>query len=1840
MHSDLRDDHIAVVGMACRFPGANNADEYWRNLSGGVESITWLSDEELAANGVSPREFRHPHYVKAAFCIDEMDGFDARFFHYTPREAEISDPQGRLFLETCYAAVEDSGYHPGGINGQVGVVGGGANTLYGERNVKKNSAVAAAVGNMAVDVTNNPDYLASTVSYRLGFRGPSLSVQTACSTALLAVHTAGQLLRNGECDYALAGGVEVELPYRVGNTWVEGSIHTRTGHVRPFDADASGTMFATGVGVVALKRLGDALADGDHIYGVLRGSAVNNDGGDRAGFTAPGVDGQAQLIVEALAVAEVHPDTIGFVEAHATGTLVGDPIELAGLTRAYRAAGSTRTGTIPIGSAKANVGHLGPASGVAGLMKVCLALTHEAIPPTVNFETPNPGLGLDDSPFYVVTELTKWPAGDTPRRAGVSSFGIGGTNVHVVVEEAPRTARRLSAPPAPDRRWHTIPVSGRTATAAQAAAVRLGSALAAGPDHDPGPDLDLGNVAFTAQTGRAVFEHRRAVAAESTADAAAALAATTSPRQAKGSAETDRKLAMLFPGQGTQYPGMGRDLYDTEPVFRSAVDRCAALLTPHLGLDIRELLFPTEPAGPQEGRLHETRYGQPAVFVIECSLAMLLGSAGVRPDAMLGHSIGEYVAACLAGVFTLPDALALVAERGRLMQRMAPGTMLAVAGPAFIIDSLVASSGEAVEVAAVNGPRSTVISGEADAVARARESLRAGGIEATELVTSHAFHSRLMEPCLAEFEAAVAAVRRAEPVVPFVSNVTGRWITGADATDPAYWARHLRSAVLFEDGVATLTEDGGTVLLEVGPGDTLSKLARQCLGHQQVPVLAAMRHSRRTVPDDRLLAETLGGLWCHGVTVDWAAWTGKQNRVPLPGYPFERKPYFLHPDADPDSTEEAGGDRREESRGPLPAGRCTFAPSWREEPVIGAPADITGCHFLVLDSGHPVATEFVGALTAAGAAVTVARAGTAFAQDAPHRYTLRAADADDLEELLDRLAEAPPTDIVHMLSLTEPAADVIGDAAAAAGREGFYSLLHLGQRLARRGGSSVRLHVVSSNMQEISGTELLEPGKALLLGPVMLAQREIVNVTARSIDIELPAALPAAAVARQLLAEVTEPSRHEQVGWRGRKRWRLDYQPVEMDTPPRVPTTPGTYLVTGGLGALGMAVADELADQRPGGVADGRGHTIVLLGRSAMPPQADWPALVAAPDTAPELRGKLARLLSVEERGSTVVTVQCDVADPVSLAATVAEVHDRFGRIDGVFHSAGVAGGALMAVRGAADAAEVLAPKVDGTLALWRLLGDEIGFLVLFSSLTAANGSFGQVDYCAANNFLDAFARWAAQHGKPVFSIGWTQWTESGMSADRETAAPQAFRELQVGARFQPSAHPLLDHRVQTPDDAISFRTLLEPGKHWISAEHLLGGHDVVVGTALLEMVDGAYRESVGGVPEIRDAVFIGPIGVTGPTGIRIDFRPAGPGHDVVVSAGSPADDGTGWSERLRCQVVPYVDEPASAHDLAAIRARCDRMTVTGADLTSAGGMIDQGPHFGNVTATEVGHREEISLVEIHEDFRAECGRYRLHPGLLDSAVADANYAEDRRERGENYLPFSYGRLRVHEPLPPRFWSHLRHLGEPGAEVDRMTVVLMHDDGQEIARIDEYAERRVDPAAIEQAVEQPVGSATVVVPDAAALPPAQRLDEASVTPELGRDVLRRILYWRPAPHLLVVPEGIHRNLRRSRSVTMDLVQRELSGARLTGSTAGRARAAGPTHAETEVQRTLVALWEGALGVEHIGVDDDFFALGGNSLVAVQLASRMRDALATELPIAILLDHPTVRALADYLEHQS
>ncbi len=864
---------IAIIGIAGRFPGANDVAQFWRNLVDGKDGLTRFTDEELAATGYDPSVLRaDPGFVPVRGILDRPEWFDAAFFGFQPKEAEAIDPQQRVFMETAWHALEDAGCDPVRFAGLIGVYAGMANNTYAPF-VRARPDIMDAVGGLNVMMGNEKDYLATRLAYKLNLRGPALNIYTACSTSLVAIAEACQSLADFQCDAALAGGVSITFPQTRGYFFREGGMSSADGVCRPFDAQAGGTVFSHGCGVVVMKRLADALTAGDQIYAVIKGHALNNDGAGKVSITAPSIEGQAEVIALAQALAGIEPETISYVETHGTGTPMGDPIEVAALDQVFRA-GSTRRGWCALGSLKSNIGHLETASGVAALIKTTLALRHEKIPGTLHYQSPNPELHLADSPFTIAGKTADWPRGKTPRRAGVSSFGVGGTNAHVVLEEGPAAPASSVARPA-----QVLPLAAKTPTALAQAALDLASHL------ESHGDLPLADVAWTLQTGRQQFAHRRCITARTTADAIAALRADA--KLHRHDDRQDTPVAFLFPGQGAQYPRMGAQLYASEPAFRAAFDHVATVLQPELGLDLRETIFSADPASAE--LLKQTRLTQPALFAIEYALAQMWLAAGVKPDAFLGHSVGEYVAATLAGVFAVEDAARLVAARARLVQALPGGAMLAVRLGETEVKEFVSAE---VSIAAVNSPRLTVLSGPNKAIAAIESVLEKRDVPARRLATSHAFHSAMVEPVLAPFAELVRAVRLNPPQIPFVSNVTGDWITAAQATDPAYWAGHVRATVRFSEGVGRLLDDSGRALLEVGPGNTLAQLTRQhsakTTRHEIAHTLAADSGEAES------LAAAQGRLWLAGVPLDWAAvHSGEtRRRVSLPGYAFDRQRYF------------------------------------------------------------------------------------------------------------------------------------------------------------------------------------------------------------------------------------------------------------------------------------------------------------------------------------------------------------------------------------------------------------------------------------------------------------------------------------------------------------------------------------------------------------------------------------------------------------------------------------------------------------------------------------------------------------------------------------------------------------------------------------------------------------------------------------------------------------------------------------------------------------------------------------------------------------------------------------
>ena len=1344
---------IAVIGMSGRFPGARSVDEFWLNLRAGVESIVRLSDEELVASGIEPATFNAPNYVKAIGVLDDVEWFDASFFGYTAREAELMDPQHRLFLECTWEALEHAGYDPARYEGLIGVYGGSVMNTYLLNNLLSHPGLVESHPGLPVVLGNDKDYLTTRVSYKLNLRGPSIGVQTACSTSLVAVHLACQSLLQGECDIALAGGASITVPVKAGYFYQEGAITSPDGHCRAFDAQAQGTVGGNGVGLVVLKRLSDAVRDGDTIHAVIKSSAINNDGSLKVGFTAPSVEGQAQVISEALLMAGVEAETISYIEAHGTGTALGDPIEVAALTQAF--SGKTaKKGFCAIGSVKTNIGHLDAAAGVAGLIKTLLALRHQEIPPSLHYEKPNPRMNLDDGAFYVNAKLCPWKTAGTPRRAGVSAFGLGGTNVHVVVEEAPAKEKSSKSRP-----WHLLTLSAKSAAALDNVTNNLFDYL------KREPNLNVADVAYTLKVGRSGFEHRRMLVCSDLNDAVSALE-RVDPKRVSTRCPDARNLPVvfMFPGQGAQYVNMGLELYETEPVFRKHMDGCCEMLKAELGADLRSILYPgTERMEAAEKRLQQTYLTQPALFVIEYALAQLWMSWGVKPQAMIGHSIGEFVAGCLAGVFSLEDGLALVAKRGRLMQELPEGAMLAVPLSEKEVGPLLHSR---LSLAAVNEPSLCVVSGPNDAVERLETDLAEKGISARRLHTSHAFHSAMMDPILEAFTAEVRKVNLLPPRIPYVSNVSGTWVTAKQATDPGYWACHLRQTVRFTDGISELLRESQRVLVEVGPGQTLMTLVRRQKGRGSERLIAgSMRHPQERQSDVAFLLTTLGQLWISGVEVDWHSFYEgeRRHRIPVPTYPFERKRYWVEPLQQRSNKEYRAGSGGKKGD----VSDWFYLPSWRRTSLpLSHPARGLDLHapWLVFVDRQEIGERLVQRLQKMGHEIFAVAIGEEPRDLGEKLCAIRPSEPRDYEALLEVLRRHGkiPEIIVHLWGL-EPSEESLPEIARAekAQETGFYSLLYLTQAIGKQNvAGSFRITAVTSQVQEVTGDERLAPEKATVLGACKVIPQEFPYISCCAVDVVVAEDdLHQKALVEQLIGELIGKSSDSVVAYRGGHRWVQSFEAVRLESGDELPSRlreRGVYLIVGGLGGVGLEVADYLARR-----ARAR---LVLVGRTGLPPREEWSAWLSAHEGDDDVSFRIRKVQALEQLGAEVLVARADVTHEEQLAAVLAEAEQRFGVVYGGVYVVG----AVKTVQpiqetGRSEWEQQLRPKLHGLRVLEKVLRyRELDFCLLQSSLSSVLGASGMSGYVAAHLLMDAFA-WKQSHVGPVpwLTVNWDNWITS-----------------------------------------------------------------------------------------------------------------------------------------------------------------------------------------------------------------------------------------------------------------------------------------------------------------------------------------------------------------------------------------------------------------------------------------------------------------------------------------------
>jgi acyl transferase domain-containing protein len=1375
MDLEANKNDIAIIGMSCRYPKANDIKQFWRNICDSQECITYFSEEELLANFISKSELEDSKYVKANGILENIDLFDASFFGFTPTEAEILPPQTRLFMECVWEAIEDGALNLDTYQGLVSIyAGSGLNSYLLENVISNKNSIDAALG-LQLRIFNDKDFLPLHTSYKLNLKGPSVNVQTACSTSLVAIHMACQSLLNGECDTAIAGGASVDADQVKGYYYGEGFINSKDGHCRPFDEAASGSVGSSGVGVVLLKRLEDAVIDNDNIYAVIKGSAINNDGNTKLGFTAPSIEGQVDVIAEAMAMADVNGSMISYVETHGTGTRLGDPIEIEALTKAFVDSGNV--GKCAIGSVKSNIGHTDTAAGVAGVIKTALSLKNKVLPPSINFKKANPKIDFKHNPFYVNTKLNPWVS-NSKRFAGISSFGIGGTNAHLILGEAPEFKKVLSEGP------EIILISAKSEGALDDLCKELSEFI------KQNDEISLSEIAYTLKVGRKFFEYKKFFICNSKEELIKQLQESSSSYQ---SPVENMGISFMFPGGGAHHLGMGKDLYQKEQVFRETFDQCSSILLKDFKVDLKGILEGVSKDQVIQELFDKAEYALPYLFIVEYSLARLLIHWDIRPNSMIGHSVGEYVAACISEVFSLEDALKIIATRGRLFDTLPKGAMTTVFMSEEELKQILPKT---LDIAAINGPNTCVVSGLIDDISQFEQVKLKNNFEFKRLHINIAAHSRAVENILEDFKQCLLTVELKKPKIPFVSNLSGDWITEKEAIDLQYWVRHLRNSVRFSDGIKNLLVQNNNVLLEVGPGRSLSTL---CLSNpnkrHEMTVVKGMPAVNDNLNEYEHLLTSIGKVWSAGFNVNWEASLKDiyLKKVPLPTYPFQRKRYWLDKKA-PNHSAIIEPSTNEK----LPVQDSFYVPSWKRS-VQRADRNFETVNklennILVFKDCNGLADKLCHHLASGSKNLITVEHGDEFESVNNYHFKINPRNETDYQRLIDELVsrDLVPSKIAHFFSITEAKFhynDGVLDAKAVYDNQqlGFHSVLYLSKSLINsKIEDEVQIICVTNNSHFVLGNEELNLSTASLLGALKVIPKEFKNIQCVNIDLSISDRADHDAACGVLLNFISqsEIKNSTEIAVRNNYLWTPAYEKLTYDQIKSGHEVQfkddGVYLITGGLGEVGMLIAENIASST-------KNAKIILIGRTTFPDRETWSSIEANLNV--DLFNKIKKITAIESNGASVETFKCDVSNFDQVETLKEHILCRFGSLNGIIHAAGFdTGGGVILLKDQQIIDKVFASKIKGTLNLSNVFNDvELDFLALFSSINSILPNIGQADYCGASLFLDAFAHYRMHiMGKHTTTINWDRWHSTGSSISMEQQHKQITGEdLEEGMTHQ-----------------------------------------------------------------------------------------------------------------------------------------------------------------------------------------------------------------------------------------------------------------------------------------------------------------------------------------------------------------------------------------------------------------------------------------------------------------------
>lgn len=1752
---------VAIIGMAGQFPGASNIKQYWDNIVNGIDSITRHSDQDLRVMDVEEHLIADPRYVKANGLITGKHSFDADFFKYSGAEAQIMDPQIRLMHENVWNALEDAGYPPDVFTGRIGLYIGASSSTFWESHSYL-SGKYDKLGEFSSSFLANKDFAATQIAYKLNLRGPSVMLQSACSTSLVAVHSASHALLTQDCDIALAGGVSIGLTNRRGYLHEEGMVFSSDGYCRAFDEQADGTVPGDGIGVVVLKLLERAIQDGDHIYAVIKGAAVNNDGNAKVGFTAPGVAGQSEVIRNAIEMAEISPESIGYIEAHGTGTALGDVVEVESLCQVFEA---KKMEPIALASVKTNVGHLDSASGIAGLIKAALSIKYEKIPKNLHFKRPNPKLNLDSSPFYVPTKTINWSR-KGPRRAGVSSFGIGGTNAHVILEDSPINSRNNRG--TDDDKL--IILSAKTSTALERKKEELSTFLR------EQNKVCLTDLSFTLQRGRSQHAFRWFTVISNQEELIRRLLDRESGFTYTYEANEMKPIVFMFPGQGLQYPGMGRSLYNGEESFRIEMDRCFAVLDDPEHLRIKHIILSSAEEHEDAAFLNTIDVAPIVTFIMEYCMARFLMKKGIKPDCLIGHSVGEYAAACISEALSLRDGLRLVALRGRLMKQMPEGIMVSVPMSAEEIEPIMQQF--SLSLAADHGA-SCIIAGDKSSMEHFEQELRKRKMITQRLPISHAGHSAMMDNIVQSLLDEVRTVSFAKQQISIFSSRTGSRITDSELADPYHWANHMNATVRFAEGIRSIIGDyKNPVFMEIGPGNSLCRIVKQL--NTSIKAVPTMKNQHQPITDIIFWKVGVGLSWLFGGNIQWDKMNDGEsfNRISLPGYPFERTEFPFNIKLPVTAQKNQQGRRSNMSD-------WFYVPAWKQSVLHTSDTSLPNGYRVWLINNSEMNIELLSVQQDEWM-ITV-RSGESFLRSGKNDYVINAAEQDDYVSLFQSLVAdgIVPSQVVVLWSIglhKEPQI-VTSETFDKLQVLGMSCLLNLSTAWNESYPSQqLGIVYVSNNVHALPGYPSIQPELATIIGPLQVIPTEYPNIRCQHVDISLIQAGPSdmVRVAEQLKKELNESSDDSIVCYRGKSRLIRSFDSVRVEDSDLTGLLKddGVYVVTGGLGGIGFTLCKEIASvvQRP---------TIVILQRNPFSDNAND------------------QVNYLEQLGACVTRYAVDLADASEMMRIRADI-SLIGEIRGIVHCAGTSDGALIHNLDESHVHQMFAPKVYGTINLDRLTeGHSLDFIMYCSSLNAHMSTIGTAVYTAANSFLDAYSsHLSAARNIRVLSINWFAWREVGGAVKNVERMIQGIAATSVPFEH----HPLIHKQMLNKNERI-YISNLNPAEQWVLNEHVVNGKPMLPGTAYLEIIAGIVRELLGSsVYEILDCYLLQPL----ISDISIDL------YTTVNEVGKSEYEFHMWSRS---------DNKSSQHASGKFRAvnlsnlyMTNVLKVPAIESTEStrSKHVQFGPRWiRNIRGVLESESGTAIRLKLPEAYRNEVESYCMHPGLLDTALATVH--------GEGLFPFYYKRIVVRDNLPYDIFSTIKLIENLNDKAQVYDYIISDANGRVILEVENYT-------LVKSGVSVQDRFLISKGPDKQNTDIIDKALEDALTPEEGAEIFRRLLAS-GLEHVVTCPIDLEMQLNR-RNNEEEFIQnnnRTLISKRPELSTPF-------VSPKTKLESAVAEVWKNILSIESVGIHDNFFDLGATSLTLIQVNKAVQTELGRSIPIVTYYMYPSIRQLVEHL----